>query len=240
MLSLPSPLSFRLRSTIAARMLLGSLFAAATLAPASAQAGDERYQLRISGQEIPAGQSGQVKLELTADEPWHMNTDFPTSVKISPVAGVAFDQATLKRGDARVLSEHKIVFIFDVSPQRSGEYRMPGKIKFAICKNDSCSPASARFNLRIQSRASKTAETAAPAPKQVESAQPKAKRERRARRPRRKGKKSGAFRPAAPLARPSVSLDERSPLALRYLDQWMLDPIWGPGMSQRLLHLLQN
>lgn len=233
MLAHPSPLHLVLRCST----LLGTFIAATTFCSASARAQDDRYQLQISGQEIAPGHSGQVKLSLTADEPWHMNTDFPTSVKLSPVAGITIDEPTLKRGDARVLSEHKIVFIFDITAQRSGNYRVPGKIKFAICKNDSCSPASASFNLRILSPA-----TEATKPQSRKRAEPKGK-PKTSRKPKtRRGSraKPGSKAPPATNA-PKLALSTLagSPWALRYLDQWMLDPIWGPGLSGQLHQLLR-
>lgn len=179
---------------------------------ASAHAADDRFKVKVSGQKVQVGKTQKVKIQLTADNPWHMNIDFPTSLKLGEVAGVTLGKSKFKKGDAQTLSEHKIVFMVPVTANKAGTQVIDGKLKFAICKEDSCSPAKAKVSLRIQASepasSKKTKPTKPTKPKKTKSVKAKP----------RKAKK----------AAPSTT-----PLALQLIGPWLFDPTWGPGLSPK-------
>lgn len=225
------------------------------LASPAAHAADERFELRVIGQKLTVGKTQTVQVKLSADTPWHMNLDYPTSLKLGENNALELGKRKFRKGDASVLSEHKIVFSVPVTATSPGVHRVQGKIKFAICKADSCSPASAKVDLRINAVApaatkvtSKTTSQTTSKTKPKKSTKPskpttKRKRKGKTRKtlaaqkqealpsctPRTPGAKGSAKAPLCPVPRP---------LAIGYLSRWMIDPILGNGMSQRFFSYL--
>lgn len=144
------------KTLTAAMLVLGMSFgSAAALTPASADAAsaakkETRFKLEVSkaGKAV-VGKKTSVTVTLSADNPWHMNPDFPTSLKLKAPAGVKVAKATLKKGDAKTFTEHKMQFVVEMTPTKAGKQTVTGKLKFAICKKDSCSPAKANVSIPL-------------------------------------------------------------------------------------------
>lgn len=143
------------RTLTAAMLVLGMSFGtAAALAPATADAAsaakkETRYKVATKASKAVVGKKTTITVTLTADQPWHMNTDFPTGLKLKSSSGLKLAKAKLKKGDAKTLSEQKIEFVFDVTNLKAGKQNVTGDLKFAICKKESCSPAKAKINVPV-------------------------------------------------------------------------------------------
>lgn len=144
------------RTLTAAMLVLGMSFgSAAALAPATADAAsaakaETRFKLTVSGDtKVKKGKKATVTVTLTADNPWHMNKDFPTALTLKAPAGVKLAKTTFKKGDASTFSEHKMEYKVEVTGKAVGKQTITGKIKFAICKKDSCSPAKADVSIPL-------------------------------------------------------------------------------------------
>lgn len=209
---------------------------------------DDRFDLKISGQRVEVGKPAKVQIKLTADNPWHMNMEYPTSLKVKGDGGLQLSKLKFRQGDASVLSEHKIVFAIPVTATSAGSHRVQGKIKFAICKADSCSPASAKVDLRIQASAPqpKAKKPELDRPHQPK-ARPKARPKRRpkpkaknSRTPKARKTKPAPARACTPRGRVRKAGDAPlcAPTPLSYLRRWMLDPIWGAGMTDRFFSFM--
>lgn len=144
------------KTLTAAMLVLGMSFGtAAALAPATADAAsaakkETRFKLEVSkvGKAV-VGKKTSVTVTLSADNPWHMNKDFPTSLKLKASAGAKVAKATMKKKDAKTFTEHKMQFVVDITPTKTGKQSVDGVLKFAICKADSCSPAKAKVSIPL-------------------------------------------------------------------------------------------
>lgn len=115
-----------------------------------APGGDERYALQIEPPaESAAGKEGEVVVRVVPKEPWHMNLDFPTSLKVTPPAGITLANANLKKGDARKLDDSACEFAVKFTPEQAGEHTVTGKFKFAVCQDEACSPVTEDVEFKV-------------------------------------------------------------------------------------------
>jgi hypothetical protein len=102
---------------------------------------DDRYALAVEPPaEAKAGQPSKVTVRVVPKAPWHMNLDFPTSLKIEAPTGVTLTKAELKKADATTLDENSCQFDVAFTPTAAGEQSFTGKFKFAVCQDEACSP----------------------------------------------------------------------------------------------------
>jgi len=114
---------------------------------------DDRYALQIEPPaEAAAGQEAEVVVRVVPKEPWHMNLDFPTSLKLTPPDGITLANANLKKGDARTLDDSACEFAVKVTPGAAGEHTVTGQLKFAVCQDDACSPVTEDVELKVAAK----------------------------------------------------------------------------------------
>jgi hypothetical protein len=103
--------------------------------------GDDRYALAVEPpKEAKTGEPSKVTVRVVPKAPWHMNLDFPTSLKIDAPAGVTMTKPELKKADATKFDENTCVFDVAFTPTATGEQAFTGKFKFAVCQDEACSP----------------------------------------------------------------------------------------------------
>ncbi|MFO0633363.1 MAG: hypothetical protein U0168_10975 [Nannocystaceae bacterium] len=110
--------------------------------------GDERYALSFDTPEAKAGQPASVTVRVVPKAPWHMNLDFPTSLKLEPPTGVTLTAAELKKADAK-LDENACSFDVKFTAERPGEQVFSGKFKFAVCQDEACSPVTEDVEFKV-------------------------------------------------------------------------------------------
>ncbi len=112
--------------------------------------GDDRYALSIvPPSEATKGQEGEVVVRVVPKDPWHMNLDFPTSLKVAPPDGVALANANLKKADARTLDDKSCEFAVKFTPSEAGEHAFTGQFKFAVCQDEACSPVTEDVTFKV-------------------------------------------------------------------------------------------
>ncbi|MEM9462886.1 MAG: hypothetical protein AAGF11_52580 [Myxococcota bacterium] len=116
----------------------------------AAPGGDDRYALHIEPPaESSTGQQAEVVVRVVPKEPWHMNLDFPTSLKVTPPTGLSLASADLKKGDARKLDDSTCEFAVQFTPKEAGEHTVTGKFKFAVCQDEACSPVTEDVEFKV-------------------------------------------------------------------------------------------
>jgi len=110
--------------------------------------GDDRYALVIDTPEAKAGQEGSVTVRVVPKAPWHMNLDFPTSLKLQAPAGVTLANGDLKKADAK-LDESACAFDVKFTAPAAGEHAFSGKFKFAVCQDEACSPVTEEVEFKV-------------------------------------------------------------------------------------------
>jgi len=115
-----------------------------------APGGDDRYALQIEPPaEAAAGKEGEVVVRVVPKKPWHMNLEFPTSLKVTPPDGITLVNADLKKADARTLDDDSCEFAVKFTPAAAGEHTMTGKFKFAVCQDEACSPVTEDVEFKV-------------------------------------------------------------------------------------------
>jgi|GEM_PF-3204722 len=111
--------------------------------------GDDRYALQIEPPaEAKAGEEGTAIIKVVPKEPWHMNLDYPTSLKLEAPEALAVTNADLKKGDAK-LDESTCEFAVSFKPTAAGDHSVSGKFKFAVCKDEACSPVTEEVEFKV-------------------------------------------------------------------------------------------
>lgn len=112
---------------------------------------DDRYALVI---EPPAdaatGKESEVMVRVVPKAPWHINLDFPTSLKLTPPAGgMVLASDNLQKADARKLDDEHCEFAVKVTPSAAGEHAVTGQFKFAVCQDEACSPVTETVEFKV-------------------------------------------------------------------------------------------
>ena len=110
--------------------------------------GDDRYALQFDTPEAKAGQEGTVTVRVVPKAPWHMNLDFPTSLKLQAPEGVTLANGDLKKADAK-LDESTCTFDVKFTAPTAGEHAFSGKFKFAVCQDEACSPVTEEVEFKV-------------------------------------------------------------------------------------------
>ncbi len=105
------------------------------------EGGDDRFTLTVDvPTEAKQGEEGKVTVRVEPAGPWHMNLDYPTSLKMEPTAGVELAKAEQKKVDALKLDEDSCEYEIAFTPAAEGDKAFKGQFKFAVCQDDACSP----------------------------------------------------------------------------------------------------
>ena len=88
------------------------------------------------------GEAGEIILALVPAKGWHLNLEYPTKVKLDSSDGLGLAKNELKQEDASAFAEAGFEFGVKFTPTHSGEGQVTGKIKFAVCQEEACSPQS--------------------------------------------------------------------------------------------------
>jgi hypothetical protein len=116
----------------------------------TAAGGDERYDLLVQPPaDAKAGQEGAVTVKVVPKQPWHMNLDFPTSLKMQAPEGVTLVNAEQKKADAVKLDEENCEFAVKFTPSAAGEQSFTGKFKFAVCQDEACAPVTEELEFKV-------------------------------------------------------------------------------------------
>lgn len=119
----------------------------------AAPADDDRFRLKPEEGKLaiepPAdakpGSEVVAKIVVTPGNGYHVNTEYPIKLTLSPPAGVTLAKDKFvagghdkAQGDAAALDEKQLAFAVKLTPAASGSYTINGNFKFAVCDRDQC------------------------------------------------------------------------------------------------------
>ncbi len=115
----------------------------------AAPEGNDRYALQIDAPAATAGTETTVTVKVVPKAPWHMNLDFPTSLKLDAAPpGVTLAKAELRKADAK-LDEAGCQFDVKLTAAQPGDQTLTGKFKFAVCQDEACSPVTENVEVKL-------------------------------------------------------------------------------------------
>lgn len=121
-------------------------------APAPSASDDARYKLKpeegklaIEPVSAKAGAEAVARITVTPGSGYHVNTEYPIKLTLTPPAGVTLAKDKFvagghdkAQGDADALDEKQLAFAIKLTPASSGDYTINGNFKFAVCDKDQC------------------------------------------------------------------------------------------------------
>lgn len=110
---------------------------------------DDRFELHVEPVAAQAGQPASVTVRVLPKAPWHMNLDYPTSLRVEPTAGIELAQTDLKKSDATQLDADGCQFDVGFTPKASGEQTFTGQFKFAVCQDEACAPVTRDVEFKV-------------------------------------------------------------------------------------------
>lgn len=116
--------------------LLGPALAAPPIAAAVA---GKPYSLTVAKVVAQKGQAATARVVIKPAAGYHMNKDFPTSLKLTPPADVKLDKASLGKEDAS-LTEQEVAFDVKLTAGAAGNKVINGDLRFAVCTETTCDP----------------------------------------------------------------------------------------------------
>ena len=129
---------------IAAALTAGAastLAAPASDSPESVEAPAEArpYRVTVKDWEGPVGEEGYVILTVEAVGAHKINAKYPQRLTLdAPPSGLSLPLRKLKRSDAQMSGEKKLIFTVPATPTKAGAYRIAGKIRLSVCNDAQC------------------------------------------------------------------------------------------------------
>ena len=94
------------------------------------------------------GQPVKAQVVIRPAAGYHMNEEFPTTLKLSPTAGVAFSKAALAKQDA-VMSKQECRFDVQMTGSEAGKKSVTGSLSFAVCTETTCDPQKTSVTIEL-------------------------------------------------------------------------------------------
>lgn len=121
-------------------------------APALAQADAAKadpFTISVNAPAAKVGADGVATVEIKPASGYHFNKDYPTSLKLVPVAGVAAP-AKLGKADAGVkIEEAGASFEVKFKAAEPGKKALTGQLSFAVCTATTCDPRKAAVTINL-------------------------------------------------------------------------------------------
>ncbi|MCB9591338.1 MAG: hypothetical protein H6719_01290 [Sandaracinaceae bacterium] len=102
---------------------------------------DPSFELRATATgPYTTGERGTFGIQLTPRGEFHVNQDFPMSVRPCAGEGVTLANAELGNEDAAERTERGARFDVPFTPTAAGEHRVSAVVDFAVCTPENCMP----------------------------------------------------------------------------------------------------
>src|SRR5437773_11231859 len=112
-------------------------------------AADASYVLKVEAPVAKTGQRAVAHIKITPGAGYHMNKEYPTSVALSPPAGVTVDKPKLTAKDAARFEEQQAQFDVAYTAAKPGKQLVTAELKFAVCSASSCDPKKSTLRFEI-------------------------------------------------------------------------------------------
>jgi hypothetical protein len=109
---------------------------------------DEQYTVSVLPGDAKAGAESHVQVTVLPKEAWHMNLEYPTTLKLEPPSGVTLAKPELAKGDAK-LTEETCEYDVGFTSTDAGEKVFKGKLKFAVCREAECRPVTEDIEFKV-------------------------------------------------------------------------------------------
>ncbi len=106
------------------------------------------YTLTAAAVSGATGQPVKAQVVIKPAAGYHMNEEFPTSLKLSPTQGVTYAKAQLSKADA-AMSKSECRFDVVLTGAEAGKKTVMGNLSFAVCTETTCDPQKATVTIDL-------------------------------------------------------------------------------------------
>ena len=110
---------------------------AETAKAGAAKFAEAPYKIRFVSKPATKDQASATTIEITPLAGYKMNKDFPTSLKVDNAAGAKTPKTDFATGDAEI-TEERVGFRVDFTPNQAGTLAMTGTTNFSVCNERTC------------------------------------------------------------------------------------------------------
>lgn len=132
-----------------ARLVLPAILASALLAT-SARA-DAPFTIAPIKVTAKVGAAATARVSVKPSAGFHINKDFPTSLKVTPPDGVSVAKTALSKADGQV-SEQEAAFDVVLTASAAGARSIAGELKFAVCSATTCDPHREKITILVDAK----------------------------------------------------------------------------------------
>jgi hypothetical protein len=123
-----------------------------SLAMAQDKGLDKSYTVTINAAPAKAGTKAVAALEIKPGPGFHMNKEYPTSLKLTPPDGVTLEKQKLVAKDASKWEEAGGRFDVAYTAKQPGKKVVTGELSFAVCSANSCDPKKKAVSIEITAK----------------------------------------------------------------------------------------
>jgi hypothetical protein len=109
--------------------------------------------------DVKAGTETVAKITVKPGKGFHVNTEYPIKLSLTPTSGVALAKTDFAagghdkgKGDADALDEQNLAFAVKLTPSAGGNYTVSGKFKFAVCDANQCLPKKENISITLAAK----------------------------------------------------------------------------------------
>jgi hypothetical protein len=106
-----------------------------------------------------AGAEAVARITVKPGKGFHVNTEYPIKLNLTPPSGVTLAKTELTaggndkgKGDADALDEQNLAFAVKLTPAAGGNYTVSGKFKFAVCDATQCLPKKEDISITLAAK----------------------------------------------------------------------------------------
>jgi hypothetical protein len=113
-----------------------------------ADPGAKPFTVTVARVAAQKGQPAKAQVVIKPGAGWHLNKDYPTTLKLRPPAGVQAQKADFSKADA-ALSEQEARFDVVLTSSEAGKKSVPGDLRFAVCSESTCDPQKSTVTIEM-------------------------------------------------------------------------------------------
>ena len=133
-----------------AAALAGSAVAGAPSAVDTASAlGPKPYSIAVDKVTAKAGQQATAQVKILPGPNYHLNLDYPLSLKLTLPAGVTAPKSTFAKSDAKSWTEKGGQLDVVLVGSAAGPKTVQGQLKFAVCTATTCEPQTSPVTIEL-------------------------------------------------------------------------------------------
>lgn len=111
--------------------------------------GTKPYTISVVAPAAKVGAKGAATVTMKPGSGYHLNTEFPLSLKLTLPDGVTTPKAELKKADAKTFKEAEGSFDIPFVAASAGQKTIQGELRFAVCTETTCEPQRTQVTITL-------------------------------------------------------------------------------------------